>query len=178
MKKRICVLAAAVCLTAALTACGQKASAETGSTQKTEASQEDTRPHVETLPYTEAESQEQSAAGGYEDNFAVDSEAAAEFGREIKAAVAGKDLEALADLASYPLYMGFADGSVSVESREDFIALGADRVFTAEMVEAMAAADETGLNPSMAGFSLTKDGKPNITFGVTDGKLTVKGMNY
>lgn len=78
--------------------------------------------------------------------------------------MAEKDIEALADLASYPLYVGFADGSVSAESREDLIALGAERIFTAEMVDAIAGADENGLKPSMAGFSLTKDGKPNITF--------------
>ena len=44
--------------------------------------------------------------------------------------MADKDLEALADLAAYPLYVGFADGGQSVESRDEFIALGADWIFT------------------------------------------------
>ena len=58
---------------------------------------------------------------GYEDNFAVDSIAAAEFADKIKTAVAAKDLEALADLTSYPVYVGIAESSVS--SREELIEL-------------------------------------------------------
>lgn len=189
MKKNVYVLAAAVWMAAAsVTACGQNtASAEQKISQETQAqetqAQETQIQETQIQEVSEAGTQDEiviqsETSGGYEDNFAVDGAASAAFGARIKEAVAAKDIEALADLASYPLYMGFADSGVSIESREDFIALGTDRVFTAEMVDAMAAADENGLNPSMAGFALTKDGKPNITFGVTDGELTVKGMNY
>ena len=63
--------------------------------------------------------------------------AAAAFGTQVKEAVAAQDLEALADLAAYPLYVGFTDGSVNVTSREEFVALGAERVFTPELVESV-----------------------------------------
>ena len=122
---------------------------------------------------------EETAGGGYEDAFSVDSQAAAEFGRQVKKAVADRDLEALADLTAFPVYVGFADGGVSVESREEFLALGADRIFTGELADSVAAADETALSPSMAGFVLAgENGRPNVIFGVRDGKLAVNGINY
>lgn len=201
MKKRVYMLTAAVCISVMLAACGQKEEAEPQSTvQETaaedgaaeDAAGEDAAAEnaaaaadapAESIPDTAAGitpdgAQSQAEEGGYEDNFAVDSAAAAEFAGKIKAAVAEKNLEALADLASYPLYVGFADGSVSAGSRDELTALGAERIFTQEMMDSIAGADESSLSPSMAGFSLTKNGKPNIIFGVTDGKLTVKGMNY
>ena len=39
-------------------------------------------------------------------------------------------------------------------------------------------ADESNLSPSMAGFSLSAEGRPNMIFGVRDGKLTIQGINY
>ncbi len=42
----------------------------------------------------------------YEDNFAVDSEAAKAFAEKIKDAAARKDLEALAELTAFPVYVG------------------------------------------------------------------------
>lgn len=118
-------------------------------------------------------------SAGFEDNFSVDQEAAAEFGRQIKEAAATRDLEALADLAAYPLYVGFAEGGESVESKEEFLALGADRIFTGALTESVAAADENSLTPSMAGFVLSgESGAPNIIFGVRDGKLAISGINY
>ena len=92
--------------------------------------------------------------------------------------MADKDLEALADLTAYPLYVGFADGGQSVESRDEFIALGADRIFTEELLSEIAGADTEGLEASMAGFSLSASGRPNVIFGVADGRLAIVGMNY
>ncbi len=135
-----------------------------------------------------AVSQEESTAASEEnadkyrvgniDNFSVKSEMAVEFGEEVKEVIAAKDLEALADLASYPLYIGFSDGGVSVETREDFIALGEERIFTQEYVDGMASADTGNLSASKAGFSLTDSGRPNVIFGVSNGKLRIVGMNY
>ena len=114
----------------------------------------------------------------YTDNFSVDAAAVTDFAKQIQAAVADQDLEALADLASYPMYIGFTDGGQSVESREDFIALGADRIFTEELRAEIAGADTEGLEASMAGFSLSASGRPNVIFGVADGRLAIVGMNY
>lgn len=112
----------------------------------------------------------------YEDNFAVEQEAADEFAERIKQVVEEQDMEALADLVCYPLYVGRKDGSISVNNREELIALGAETIFTPELSEAIQqAAGE--LSPSRAGFVLA-DGRPNIVFGVRDGKLGIQGINY
>ena len=114
----------------------------------------------------------------YEDNFAVDSESAAAFASQIKEAVADRDLEKLADLTSFPVYVGIVENG-TVETREDLLSLGADQVFTQELMDSVAAADENSLSPSMAGFVLSNEsGRPNIIFGVTDGKLGITGINY
>lgn len=84
----------------------------------------------------------------YTDNFSIDTEAVTAFAEQIQAAVAEKNLEALADLASYPLYIGFSDGGESVESREDLIALEADRIFSEELVSEIAGADPGGWPPA------------------------------
>lgn len=146
---------------------------------KTEAAGEETKSeNTETAEKPQAEAQaENGSAGGYEDNFAVDSAAAAEFAAQIKEAVAAKDLDALAELTAFPVYVGLPDVG-AVETKEDFLALGADAVFTDELVASVADADTENMQPSMAGFSISDGGKANINFGVRDGVLAVSGINY
>ena len=112
------------------------------------------------------------------DNFSVDMETVAAMGKDIKAAVEAKDLAALAELASYPVYVGLEDAE-DVETKEDFLALGADAVFTDELVQSVTGADETALEASKAGFTLSSgDSSANIIFGVVDGELKITGINY
>jgi hypothetical protein len=199
MKKRWILLATAV-MVLSLTGCGQEkeksnnVAPETGTLlesgeSETEQSQEqaaqqeaaaatepaDQDPAADT---TEGAQQEAAAGGSWEDNFAVDTAAAAEFGGKIKEAVAEQDIEKLADLTAFPVYVGVIGDGIVVEKREDFIALGADALFTEEMMASIAGADENSLNPSKAGFTLySGDGAPSITFGVQDGKLGISGIN-
>ncbi len=199
MKKRWILLATAV-MVLSLTGCGQEkeksnnVAPETGTLlesgeSETEQSQEqaaqqeaaaatepaDQDPAADT---TEGAQQEAAAGGSWEDNFAVDTAAAAEFGGKIKEAVAEQDIEKLADLTAFPVYVGVIGDGTVVETREDFIALGADALFTEEMTASIAGADENSLNPSKAGFTLCSgDGAPSITFGVQDGKLGISGIN-
>ena len=114
----------------------------------------------------------------YTDNYMVPEEAVTAFAKKEKAAVADRDMDALASLASYPLYVGFKDGGVSAGSPEELAALGTDRIFTPELSAAVEAAEEETLTPSMAGFVLKNEGTPNIVFGVSGGVLAVKGINY
>lgn len=196
MKKMVLLLAAGI-MSAALVACGSEEAAAVPSKSETvESITESSESHTEdgenrsesgesysesneSQSETEAkeESEEKYRVGNI-DNFSVSSTLAAEFGEEVKEVIAAKDLEALADLASYPLYIGFSDGGVSVETREDFIALGEERIFTQEYVDGMASADTGNLSASKAGFSLTDSGRPNVIFGVSNGKLRIVGMNY
>ena len=127
---------------------------------------------------TEAtETQETEAVQIYEDNFAVDSAAAKEFAQKVKEVTAQKDLEGLADLTAFPVYVGLP-GVGGVETREAFLKLGADAVFTDALMEAVAAADIDNLQPSRAGFSISAGGTANINFGVRDGVLAISGINY
>lgn len=116
-------------------------------------------------------------SGGYEDNFAVDSKAAAEFADKIKEAVAAKDLEALADLTAFPVYVDIENAN-EIKTRDEFIALGADVIFTEGLMNSVANADTENMQPSMAGFSISDGGPANINFGVRDGVLAVNGINY
>ena len=140
-----------------------------------ETSEEASSEPAETAASEEASEQE----GEYTDNFSVSQEDAAAFAARIQEAVSQKDLEGLADLAAYPLYIGFEDGGVNIESMDDLTAYDAETIFTPELLESVANADTSALNPSMAGFALTQgNGAPNIIFGVRDGSLAISGINY
>ena len=133
----------------------------------------------------EATDSQQEAAdpgdGNYEDNFAVSHEAAVDFAEKIKSAVAAKDQEALADLVNYPVYISIKDDGQTVDTKEDFMKLDASELFTDDLLNAVANADESEdvLSPSMAGFNLySNDASASLTFSVQDGKLGVTGINY
>ena len=204
MKRKAMAMLLAGALAILTAACGQEGAAETqGQTevqteaQETATAEESAKQEPETQEAsaeadeaaetaTEAAAETEAAetggaaqetAAGYEDNFAVDSAAAAEFGRKVKDAVSAQDLEGLAALAAYPLYVG-TDGGITVNSADELVALGAEKVFTPELSEAVGNADETALEPSMAGFVLSGEGSANIIFGVVDGQLAIKGINY
>ena len=182
MQKKLLLMIVAGLLCLTLAGCGQTASnppeaedpaqsqepaelpAEEPAEESGEAPADQETPDAETPQYT--------------DNFSVDAAAVTDFAKHIQAAVADKDLETLADLAAYPLYVGFADGGQSVESREDFAALGADRIFTEALLSEIAGEDTEGREASWAGFSLSASGRPNVIFGVVDGRLSIVGMNY
>lgn len=178
------LLAAALCLL--LAGCGQSQQTPAeeppaqsgqsepagGETDQTESSD------GETEAPAEGETAPDETAPTYEDNFDVDAEAAADFAQKIQNVVADQDLEALADLMMFPNYVGFTEDPAFVNTREEFIALGADRIFTQELCDQIAAAETEDLQPSEAGFVLSSDGRPNIIFGVNEGHLAIVGMNY
>lgn len=112
-----------------------------------------------------------------EDNFAVDSKAAKEFAQKVQAVTGKRDLEGLAELTSFPVYVGLPGVSV-VETKEAFLSLGADKVFTEELVKSVEMADIDNLQPSKAGFSISNGGTANINFGVVNGVLAITGINY
>lgn len=158
----------------------QEAEQETAKNPEEESEQPETVKNPEEAEEEESgQPEEQTENKVYEDNFAVENEVVAAYGKRIKEAVAAKNLEALADLTSFPTYVGFVDNGVVVDTREDFLALGADKIFTQEMVDSIAAADESNLSPSMAGFLLCgKDDMPSIIYGIVEGRLAIQGINY
>ena len=178
--KMICALLTTV-MVLSFAACGSQgnaaASAESTVTSESgaEASTAESSAAEASAETTTEVSADAANGTSYEDNFAVSTAA---FAKKIQDAVAAEDLNALADLVNYPVYVALGDGSV-IETREDLIALGADKIFTPELKDSMANADLSELSPSMAGFTLysTGDG-PNITFNVQNGVLGISGINY
>ena len=156
-------------------------STETEEETKTETADKESETETEETESKDAEAEASESTGAEQaglDNFSVDMETVAAMGKDIKAAVEAKDLDALAELASYPVYVGLEDGE-DVETKEDFLALGADAVFTDELVQSVTGADETALEASKAGFTLSSgDSSANIIFGVVDGELKITGINY
>ena len=86
-------------------------------------------------------------------------------------------MEALAELTAFPVYVGLPDVG-TVESKEAFIRLGAEKIFTDGLSESVKASDCGNFEPCMAGFSISDGGTANINFGVVDGELAVNGINY
>jgi len=171
---------AAPCLS--FTACGAK---ETAAEPATETVVEET---AEVATTTEAASEE--VATTEETTEAETTEAATEetanegteiatVAENVKTAVANKDIDALADLVAYPCYVGIEEGSV-VETKEDFIAISAEAIFTDELVDAIASVDVQTLSEVEAGIVMSgADAKPNITLGTSeDGTFGITGINY
>ena len=197
MKIRKLFLAAGLTAVMVMAGCGQNTAEEKDLEQETEqveeteqeSSVEDAQTEAVDDGQTEEEggAQEETEASPegspegqlYEDNFAVDEDAVVAFGEKIQEAVAAKDMEALADLTAFPVYVGLPDTDGVVETREDFLALGAEQVLTDELVSSVEQADLSGQEPSMAGFVVADEsGRPNIIFGVVEGRLAVTGINY
>lgn len=181
--KMICALLTTV-MVLSFAACGSQGNS-TASTESTVTSESQTTEsssqasNAESSAATETATETTTASEtSYEDNFAVPTEDAVAFAKKIQAAVANEDLEALADLTHYPVYVSIADDSV-IESKEDLIALGADKIFTDEMKDSISNAALSDLSPSMAGFTLYSTGDAsNMIFSVQNGKLGISGMNY
>lgn len=175
--KKLAMLLVIGILTCSLTACGNK-DASSDSSADTETIDEVSEAEAEEIdaadiPTEEEVNEKNENAETLQDTSTEDIEA---FANEIKAAVADKDIEALADLLSYPSYVAVGDG-VEVDSKDDFIALGADTVFTQELCDTIAAVDVSALESSMAGIVMG-DATPNIIFKSVDGTLGITGINY
>lgn len=100
-----------------------------------------------------------------------------EFAEKIQAAVKAEDMEALADMSYYPLYVSFGEGEgEELESREDFTALDSTKIFTKELKEAVAATDTSSLEVFRAGVIVGAD--DSIVFNEMDGKLMITSMYF
>ena len=127
--KFICALLTTV-MVLSFAACGNEGNGAAASAESTVASESQvTESNTEANTETASTESTSTAEGAYEDNFAVPTEDATAFAKKIQDAVAAEDLNALADLVNYPVYVALGDGSM-IETREDLIALGADKIFT------------------------------------------------
>ena len=178
--KNMAVMVLGIALTGAvLTGCGESRQSRQDTQQGASAGISEETGQGSAAEKAEADETEETAQASkeYEDNFAVDSEAAKEFAEKVKDATARKDLEALADLTAFPVYVGLPGVDV-VETKEDFLKLGAENVFTDELTESVKNADIENLQPSMAGFPISDGRIASINFSVVDGALAINGINY
>lgn len=113
-----------------------------------------------------------AGCGARQTESAADSGDSAAFAGQIKEAVADKDMDALGELCAYPLAV---NGEV-VESREAFMELGADVIFTEERCAVIEAVDVSALEDTMAGV-IMGDATPNIIFKSVDGEFGITGIN-
>lgn len=173
MKKWILALAVGTMLFQ-LTGCGKQDTEKTAATEEAlvnEAQTENGQPQDAQAEEEEQKAEEKNVNASDLEEKGENGEVAA-FAEKIQAAVADKDLEALANLCSYPLAV---NGEV-VEDKDAFMGLGEDVIFTKERCEAIAAADVSALEETMAGVVMG-EATPNIIFKSVDGNLGITGIN-
>ena len=96
---------------------------------------------------------------------------------EIQDTVSGRDLEALAELCDFPVSVTMQDGtSLTVNSREDFITLGKESVFTRSLVHEIGIADPAG--QQIYGNGIVMGNRNNIIINRMHGSLAVTGFNF
>lgn len=101
------------------------------------------------------------------------------FAGNIMLAMEYQDMDALAALNGYPLYVN-VDGGQVIEDEEAFLALGADAVFSPERVQAVRAVNLYELTELNGGKYVLGDGSPNVTFQKDEGNdrgFSVTGIN-
>lgn len=135
---------------------------------------------AETARETEVQTESEQTESRVEEknNAAADLEAKGDngenavFAEQIKTAMADKDMEALAGLCDYPL----AVNSEVIDSKDAFMELNSDDIFTEERCTVIAAVDVSALEETMAGV-IMGDATPNIIFKSVDGELKITGIN-
>ncbi len=176
MKKKIIVLGTALMIAAAVTACGGK-DAKTETTVPVET----TVPAGTLAPAETKEDETGEAESGSqaqepsEEGVELSTEEMKNFAEQIQGAVADKNLEALAELCAYPVYISLGEGEgEEVESRDDFIMLEKDKIFTDGMLKEIADTDLDSLEQFGAGVMLGLEN--SITFNNVDGKAAVTSI--
>lgn len=99
------------------------------------------------------------------------------FATKVQNTVSEQDLVALADLCDFPIQITMEDGQTcTVVSREDFIALGRDSVFTRNLVHEIGIADPS--EQQLYGNGIVMGNKNNVIINRMDGSLSVTGFNF
>ena len=103
-----------------------------------------------------------------------------EFCEKIIAAAKSKDLQALSDLCHYPLYVDLGDGGQVIETKEAFLALDPEKLFTDAMVTSVTECDLDAVTVPRAGITLCTDyDQPSITSSYNEnGELGISGINF
>ena len=194
MKRKLAVLGTAIMAAAAITACsGKDAKTTTAAEVVTQADTTDGVTDGETEADTASDSE--TAAESYSSESASQeaalleeaedvSHAGAEleqseikpFAEKVQKAVADKDMEALAGLCAYPVYVSLGEGQgEEIADEAAFLKMDADKIFTESLLKEIADTDVDTLEQFGAGVIM--GGENSIIFNNVDGQAAITGIN-
>ncbi len=98
-----------------------------------------------------------------------------EFAQKVKKIVNNKDINAFADLISYPIDINTLNNEqkINIQNKEQFIRLGADRIFTNKFIQEVCKDED--LFVSYRGFMMGNG--PNLFYTYMDGSLKIYALN-
>lgn len=164
MRKKVLLTGLMMATMLTISACGSKNTTETTTAVTTTIADTTT----EERPITDGESESTVSEELTADQIKT-------FAEEVQAAVAGQDINWLADLISYPAYVSMEDGEyLDIKSKEDFVKLGEDKIFIDRLKEQIAAVKPEELEMFGAGVMMGEDA--SITFSNVDGEPAIIGI--
>ena len=194
MKRKLAVLGTAIMAAAAITACsGKDAKTTTAAEVVTQAdttdgvtdgeTEADTASDSETAAESQSSESDSQEAALLEEAEDV-SHAGAEleqseikpFAEKVQKAVADKDMEALAGLCAYPVYVSLGEGQgEEIADEAAFLKMDADKIFTESLLKEIADTDVDTLEQFGAGVIM--GGENSIIFNNVDGQAAITGIN-
>lgn len=194
MKRKLAVLGTAIMAAAAITACsGKDAKTTTAAEVVTQAdttagmtdgeTEADTASDSETAaesPSSESASQEAALLEEAEDvshaGAELEQSEIKPFAEKVQKAVADKDMEALAGLCAYPVYVSLGEGQgEEIADEAAFLKMDADKIFTESLLKEIADTDVDTLEQFGAGVIM--GGENSIIFNNVDGQAAITGIN-
>ena len=194
MKRKLAVLGTAIMAAAAITACsGKDAKTTTAAEVVTQADTTDGvtdgETEADTASDSETAAESQSSESASQEAALLEeaedvSHAGAEleqseikpFAEKVQKAVADKDMEALAGLCSYPVYVSLGEGQgEEIADEAAFLKMDADKIFTESLLKEIADTDVDTLEQFGAGVIM--GGENSIIFNNVDGQAAITGIN-
>ena len=194
MKRKLAVLGTAIMAAAAITACsGKDAKTTTAAEVVTQADTTDGvtdgETEADTASDSETAAESQSSESASQEAALLEeaedvSHAGAEleqseikpFAEKVQKAVADKDMEALAVLCAYPVYVSLGEGQgEEIADEAAFLKMDADKIFTESLLKEIADTDVDTLEQFGAGVIM--GGENSIIFNNVDGQAAITGIN-
>ena len=194
MKRKLAVLGTAIMAAAAITACsGKDAKTTTAAEVVTQADTTDGvtdgETEADTASDSETAAESQSSESASQEAALLEeaedvSHAGAEleqseikpFAEKVQKAVADKDMEALAGLCAYPVYVSLGEGQgEEIADEAAFLKMDAGQIFTESLLKEIADTDVDTLEQFGAGVIM--GGENSIIFNNVDGQAAITGIN-
>ena len=194
MKRKLAVLGTAIMAAAAITACsGKDAKTTTAAEVVTQADTTDGvtdgETEADTASDSETAAESQSSESASQEAALLEeaedvSHAGAEleqseikpFAEKVQKAVADKDMEALAGLCAYPVYVSLGEGQgEEIADEAAFLKMDEDKIFTESLLKEIADTDVDTLEQFGAGVIM--GGENSIIFNNVDGQAAITGIN-